>query len=32
MGPFTTERPEDQSSLEQTILTEAERQDLLLER
>ena len=32
MNPLSAERPEDQPSLEQTVLTEAERQDLLLEK
>ena len=32
MDLLSAERPEDQPSLEQTILTEAERQDLLLEK
>ena len=32
MDLLSAERPEDQSSSEQTVLTEAERQDLLLEK
>ena len=32
MDLLSAEKPEDQFSLEQTVLTEAERQDLLLEK
>ena len=32
MDLLSVERPEDQPSSEQTVLTEAERQDLLLEK